>query len=193
MEKIIYILAILFLASCGGNDWDSDSSLEPTKNFLEGRVLPKPLPKLQPKTKRQLLYDWSKSKVGQKETHGKNRSPFIDTLNRAAKVPLGSPYCGSFVGYGNMLFGFDYPKSFAWSPTWADKSRMVEVADTMDVFTIYYPRMKRVGHTGYHISTVGSQVHTREANTNDGLSREGDGIYDKRRKKATIYRFTRWD
>lgn len=30
---------------------------------------------------------------GQKETHGKNRSPMIDADNKKAGVPLGSPYC----------------------------------------------------------------------------------------------------
>jgi len=40
----------------------------------------------------------AKSYNGTKEI-GKNRGEFIDKLNRFTRVPLGSPYCASFVSY----------------------------------------------------------------------------------------------
>lgn len=185
-------MAIFILNSCSVPVRPELAEIEPTRDFLAGRSLPKPIPAPVVKSPKQKLYDWAQSKVGQRETHGKNRSPFIDSLNRAAGVPLGSPYCGSFVGYGNAKFGFDFPKGYAWSPTWADRNRVVTQPDTMDVFTLYYQRLGRVGHVGYHVCNKETHIETIEANTNDSLSREGDGVHGKRRKKASIHRFTRW-
>ena len=193
MERYFIFLAFLILNGCSVPVRPEPFEIGTTKDYLAGRSLPKPIPAPVAKSQRQQLYDWAQSKVGQRETHGKNRSPFIDSLNRAAKVPMGSPYCGSFVGFGNAKFGFDIPKGYAWSPTWAANERAVRVPDTMDVFTLFYPKLKRVGHVGFHVHTKGAHIETIESNTNDALSREGDGVYAKRRKKASIHRFTRWN
>lgn len=60
-----------------------------------------------------------KAHVGERETHGPNRSPFIDKINRAAGVPLGSPWCGSIIRWAWFRAGMhDAVARIASASTW---------------------------------------------------------------------------
>jgi len=56
-----------------------------------------------------------------------------------------------------------------------------------DVFFIYFPEKKRVAHTGFVDQWEQTYIITVEGNTNEAGSREGDGVYRKRRLKSQIY------
>jgi hypothetical protein len=56
-----------------------------------------------------------------------------------------------------------------------------------DAFFIYFPEKGRVAHTGFVHIWGTDWVETVEGNTNQAGSREGDGVYRKRRLKRQIY------
>jgi len=47
---------------------------------------------------------------------------------------------------------------------------------------------KRIAHVGFIHAQEGDYYITVEGNTNQAGSREGDGVYKKRRPKRTIYK-----
>ncbi len=56
-----------------------------------------------------------------------------------------------------------------------------------DVFFIWFAEKKRVAHTGFIDRWNQTFAITVEGNTNQAGSREGDGVYKKRRLKRQIY------
>jgi hypothetical protein len=61
-----------------------------------------------------------------------------------------------------------------------------------DVFGLHYANLGRIGHTGILLKDEGSYWVTVEGNTNGVGSREGDGVYSKRRRKDQITVISRW-
>ena len=62
-----------------------------------------------------------------------------------------------------------------------------------DVFTLYYPKLKRIGHTGFFDKQINSKIYRSvEGNTNAAGSREGDGVYIKYRSYNSTYSINRW-
>jgi hypothetical protein len=55
------------------------------------------------------------------------------------------------------------------------------VPSLASTFGIYFSSLKRVGHTGLIEKVSGDFAVTIEGNTNDGGSRDGDGVYRRRR------------
>jgi hypothetical protein len=55
------------------------------------------------------------------------------------------------------------------------------VPSPASTFGIYFSSLKRVGHTGLIEKVSGDFAVTIEGNTNDGGSRDGDGVYRRRR------------
>lgn len=56
-----------------------------------------------------------------------------------------------------------------------------------DVFGIYFPDNKRIAHAGFIDQWDGTWLITVEGNTTISGSREGDGVYRKRRPVKSIY------
>lgn len=122
-----------------------------------------------------------------------NRGYIIDKFNYSVNNPLGSPYCGAFVGYCLIVNNVEYPKpsglavnyyyhgfkTFSLGKVLQNKA----VPKYGDIFI-----MKRgntiKGHTGFILSYDAKTrtIATIEANTNNTGSREGDGVYIKKRK-----------
>ena len=61
-----------------------------------------------------------------------------------------------------------------------------------DVFGIYFPEKKRIAHVGFVDAWDGTWLTTVEGNTNVLGSREGDGVYRKRRLVSSIYKVARY-
>jgi hypothetical protein len=74
------------------------------------------------------------------------------------------------------------------------KGKIITEPKRGDAFTLYYPSLARIGHTGFYDGRLNASIYsTVEGNTNGAGSREGDGVYQKYRSfKATysINRFT---
>lgn len=63
-----------------------------------------------------------------------------------------------------------------------------------DVFTIYFPSMKRIAHTGFvNMNSNTSVVETVEGNSNAGGSREGYGVFRRKRPALTLWSISRWE
>jgi len=132
--------------------------------------------------------------VGQTETDGFNRSPFIDKINEFAGVPVGSPYCASFVSYILYISEIRAPIS-AWSPDTTSKKNIpfLEI-NSADVFGLYFPSKGRIAHTGFikEVKKNSAYILTTEANTSPNAdelgakSREGDGFFNKLRNKKLM-------
>lgn len=62
-----------------------------------------------------------------------------------------------------------------------------------DVFTIYFPSLGRIGHTGFaHLDLSDNQIETVEGNSNPGGSREGYGVFKRKRPLHTLWSISRW-
>jgi len=61
-----------------------------------------------------------------------------------------------------------------------------------DVFGIYFNSVERIAHAGFVDEWGDKYVVTVEGNTNEAGSREGDGVYRKRRLISSIYRVASW-
>ena len=64
--------------------------------------------------------------------------------------------------------------------------------DTGDIFAIYFPEKKRIAHVGFIDQWDGTWMISVEGNTNLAGSREGDGVYRKRRLVRSVYQVARY-
>jgi hypothetical protein len=71
------------------------------------------------------------------------------------------------------------------------KSRKVKLRQG-DVFGIYFSHEKCIAHCGFLESADGIWVITTEGNTNASGSREGEGVYRKRRLLTSLYKVANW-
>lgn len=161
---------------------------------------PPPLPTPVPRpatTPEKLLADF-RPLVGLRETPlGSNRGPQIDAWNRAANVPLGSPWCAAVASYFYGKHGL--PARGAYSPSWFSRARAVPISDVQpgDIALVWFPSKGRYAHTIAAIESIRRvggrpvEVVTLEGNTNAQGSREGDGFF-RRVRKADGLTFVRW-
>ena len=63
---------------------------------------------------------------------------------------------------------------------------------TADIFGIYFQEKKRIAHVGFIDQWDGKWLITVEGNTNLSGSREGDGVYRKRRLLSSINKVARY-
>jgi hypothetical protein len=136
--------------------------------------------------------------IGVRELTGNNDGPQVKQYLGAVGLPEGYAWCAAFVAYCHMQHNIPYPvKAPAWSPAWFPAARIIpsEKARTADVFGLYYPRLNRIGHVGFldeDWDNGSGTILTVEGNTNGEGSREGDGVYRKRRSKKQIQKVSRW-
>jgi len=138
--------------------------------------------------------------IGVRESTGHNDGDQVEKYLRSAGMEKGNPWCAAFVNYCLQQCNIETVSAPAWSPSWfADArcyykrgSKGVFECQTADVFGIYFSNKGRVAHVGFIDDQDGDYVITVEGNTNEAGSREGDGVYRKRRPKRTIYALSRY-
>lgn len=144
------------------------------------------------------VYD---SQLHVRELTGKNDGVDVEKYLRYTGLGKGYAWCAAFVCWTLGEANVSNPKN-AWSPSLVPISKLVYENKSKvyngtpqrgDVFGIYYANLKRVGHVGFIDSwSDGDYAITVEGNTNGAGSREGDGVYKKRRLKTQIYRVANW-
>ena len=158
---------------------------------VEEVVLPEQKPTLQE------IYS---SQIGVRELTGKNDGPEVEMYLKTVGLGKGYSWCSAFVKWS--LDEAEIPNKInAWSPTAENKKNIIYQArrfiaepEPGDVFTIWFPRMKRIGHTGFFDGRQNETIIvTVEGNTNEAGSREGDGVYKKYRSLKTIHTISRWN
>lgn len=139
------------------------------------------------------------SQIGVREATGNNDGKAVEMYLRATGLGKGFSWCAAFVRW---TFDSARVKTSitAWSPTAHNDKNIVWFQRVMkkeplsgDVFTLWFASKKRIAHTGFVDRRInGSVVQTVEGNTNDAGSREGDGVYMKKRSINSLYSITRW-
>jgi hypothetical protein len=141
--------------------------------------------------------------VGIKEATGNNDGKEVEKILATVGLGKGFPWCAAAVKYGLLNAGIVSAKQInGMALSCENKKAFVYKSRTWlqqlihgDVFTIYYARLKRIGHTGFVDKIANKQygtVVTYEGNTNSGGSRDGDGFYVRIRQIASLHSISRW-
>jgi hypothetical protein len=151
-----------------------------------------------PASTRECVVASASADVGVRELTGRNDGPAVERYQRHVQAPPSSSWCAAFVSYHLSACGVANPRS-AWSPAFAlAKDRVWTPRKALrdplpaDVFTLYYPHLGRVGHAGLVAGRDGRYIRTLEGNTSGGGSRDGDGVYPRRRELSKVYAITNY-
>lgn len=136
--------------------------------------------------------------VGVREASGRNDGPEVERYLAHVGLGPGYAWCAAFVSYHLDQCGVDNPRS-AWSPAFAlakdqvwSPRKAIRSPRPGDVFSIWFPRMGRVGHVGLVTGFDGKYINTIEGNSSGPGSREGDGVYARRRQLSKIHAITNY-
>lgn len=129
-----------------------------------------------------------------------NRSLEIDMFNKNVGATLGSPWCASYMSFIFDSLNYFNPHS-AWSPNFTKNGEIIYKKNYKnnkkilpgDVVTFYYSNLGRVGHVGMVVRVEDNIIYTIEGNTNGSGSRDGDGVYLKKRNLDKIYMIIRYN
>ena len=142
-------------------------------------------------TIREKLVLRAEKEIGVRERTGRNDGIRVETYLRSVGLKIGNPWCAAFISFLFGQEGLDEPRT-GWSPDLFPKSRFTRSALPGNLLAIYFPDLKRIGHVGLITGNQGDYICSIEGNTNVTGSREGDGVYRKRRHIKTIYMFSDW-
>lgn len=139
------------------------------------------------------------SQIGVRELTGHNDGIQVVNYLHNAGASQGDPWCAAFVRWCFDQVGVKTTIN-AYSPTAYNisnpvlkQNRFIIEPRAGDVFCLYFPKMKRIAHTGFFDRRINSTVYESvEGNTNQAGSREGDGVYRKRRSFNATYVISRW-
>lgn len=130
---------------------------------------------------------------------GSNWGPEVKKYLAHTGTTIPAPWCAGFVRFCLDSAGIKTNIS-AYSPTAHNKNNLVyfrakiiRPVEPGDVFTIFFPSMGRIGHTGFADHMVNSSVvETVEGNSNNMGGREGFGVFKRRRPIHALYSISRW-
>ena len=134
------------------------------------------------------------SEIGVREASGRNDGARVETFLRYVKLGKGNPWCAAFVCWSLNQVKIKNPRS-GWSPAlfpvgsviYQPSARKKQPPQSGDVFGIWFASKKRIAHVGFVDSWGTNYCTTVEGNTNEAGSREGDGVYRKKRLIRQIY------
>jgi hypothetical protein len=140
-----------------------------------------------------------RGEIGVRERSGRNDGHRIEQYLRFTGLKPGYPWCAAFVAWCFGQAGIPAPRS-AYCPSFFPQSRTIWKRSANpdppprpgDVFGIYFPEKGRIAHMGFVDSWNDKFMISVEGNTNLQGSREGDGVYRKRRLTNSIARVARW-
>lgn len=133
------------------------------------------------------------AQIGVRELTGHNDGRMVETYLRYVGLAKGNPWCASFVCWCYGQAGVKNPRSGACPDLFRNHviyrrtSGFRTTPQTGDIWGLYFPEKGRVAHTGFVDDWGRKYVITVEGNTNEAGSREGDGVYRKRRPRSSIY------
>ena len=141
------------------------------------------------------------SQIGVRELTGHNDGVAVEKYLAITGFGKGYSWCAAFVSWTYKEADVPSLKN-AWAASWFPPANTIYTKgkhgnltpDKADVFGIYYAQHKRIGHVGFidEWPKDNDYAITVEGNTNGAGSREGDGVYRKRRLKENIYKVSRW-
>lgn len=140
---------------------------------------------------RKELVGIAKAEVGVKEFTGNNDGERVEEYLTVVKLKKGQPWCAAFVSWVFARAGYVQPRT-GWSPSLFNKQVNTQEILPGNVFGIWFPQFKRVAHVGLVEKKEGSWILSIEGNTNVSGSRDGDGVYRKRRHVKAVYAYADW-
>lgn len=131
--------------------------------------------------------------IGVRELTGKNDGVQVEAFLKYVWLAKGNPWCAAFVSWCFKQNGYAKPRSGGCVQLQEQgtiiyiNGKVRVLPQTGDVFFIWFANKGRVAHTGFIDKWSDTWVTTVEGNTNEAGSREGDGVYRKKRLKRQIY------
>lgn len=142
------------------------------------------------------------SQIGVRELTGKNDGKEVEMYLRTVGLGPGYAWCAAFVKWCMLKAGIKGAERInGMALSCENKSNMVykdgkkiKTPRAGDVGTLYYASLKRIGHTFFFDKDINGTVYESvEGNTNQAGSREGDGVYRKKRSYNATFSISRWD
>lgn len=152
----------------------------------------------QPSSIRESVRKTYMSQVGVRELTGKNDGVQVEKYLAYVWLKKGQPWCASYVSWSFGQNGIKKARSGGCVQLMEQgvviykTTKVLELPRAGDVFFLYYPEKGRVAHTGFVDKWTDNYVTTVEGNTNGAGSREGNGVYIKKRLKRQIYAVTKY-
>ncbi len=144
-------------------------------------------------TPKDCLIKTATSQIGVHELTGNNDGEKVEQYLSSVKLKKGNPWCAAFMAWCHDQCGIKHPVS-GYSPDWFKGKAVYKTRELFPnrnysgyVFGLYFPSKKRVAHVGLVERSDGNYFITIEGNTNEAGSREGDGVYKKRRLKRQVH------
>ncbi len=142
------------------------------------------------------------AELGVTEVGGNNRGPRVEEYIAAGHGRPGDPWCAGFVTWCGLAMGEHTRRTWPLPRTMgcvalseAALARGLRYKHPAEgaVFLLWFPRLARFAHTGFieQVNPDGTCA-TIEGNTNDGGSREGWGVFRRRRHFSANDRFIWW-
>lgn len=141
--------------------------------------------------KEQQILNIARSQLGVREATGKNDGPEVAAYLKVTGLKEGQPWCAAFVSWVFAKAGYAQPLT-AWSPSLFPIHRQTKIIRPAHVFGVYFKALNRIAHAGLVEEQQGNWIVTIEGNSNASGSREGDGVYRKRRHIKTIKVYANW-
>ncbi|WP_240768706.1 hypothetical protein [Olivibacter sp. XZL3] len=214
MKKKINPLIIIFsvlIIKTGLSLWlpllgDSNRHATPDSLAKQDDMLAEKFPIETTRLRVKKIYD---SQLGVREATGRNDGPQVEAYLAYTGLGKGHAWCAAFVCWVLGRAEVDNPKT-AWAASLFPQDKLVwprakalargsrttnnekPITKTSCVFGLYFPSLKRIAHCGFIDKWGEKEVITVEGNTNDNGSREGDGVYRKRRPIKSLYAVADW-
>lgn len=153
------------------------------------------------------LVDTALSQVGVIELTDHNDGEQVEAFLASVGLHAGPPWCSAYVHWVYRRCGqVEEPaRQFAMAMRWAkgdtvwhkrvwepQPGKWKRITHDGDLFLLYYKELGRIGHVGFVIGEDEDYIHTVEGNTNAAGSREGGGVYRRKRLKKGIHLIVRW-
>ncbi len=141
------------------------------------------------------------AEIGTREKTGNNDGERVELYLKSCNLKKGNPWCAAFITWCYKEAGIKAVVS-GYSPSWFPNKNTTYTRGKQgnktpkqgDVFGIWFNSKNRIAHVGFidEWAEGSSYTMTVEGNTNEAGSREGDGVYRKRRLKSQIYKVSSW-
>ncbi|MFN8238630.1 MAG: hypothetical protein U0T77_10720 [Chitinophagales bacterium] len=134
---------------------------------------------------------------------GNNDGKEVEAFLKLVGLSKGNPWCAAYTS-GNLYYfsvpnpmsgyspNFAKQKDIIWSQTLLKSNKVKQMPQPGDCFTLYFAHLGRVGHVGFIVGRSGIYFITIEGNTNDGGSRDGDGVYKRKRDSRKVFAVTNY-
>jgi hypothetical protein len=175
--------------------WYFDYEPEPYIFYKEPEVII-----IEPPSERDCVIATFNSQIGVREK-GINTGKEVEMYLASAGLGKGNAWCAAFVQWSMLQCTNIKIPAAGWVPSWFPKKKLIykrgeidykRTPQAGDLIGIWYSNKNRLAHIGFYQEEEGDFTISVEGNTNETGSREGDGVYRKRRITRTIHSISSW-